>query len=60
MRTTLNINDSIFDKASILTGIKEKTRLLHKGLEALISQESSKRLSALAGTEPRLKPIKRS
>ncbi len=51
MRTTLNIDDSLLDKASQLTGITEKTSLVRRGLEALVSLESSKRLARLEGTE---------
>ncbi|MBT3260517.1 MAG: type II toxin-antitoxin system VapB family antitoxin, partial [Deltaproteobacteria bacterium] len=51
MRTTLNIDDQILEKASLLTGIKEKTSLVKLGLEALIARESSKRLAILGGTE---------
>lgn len=51
MRTTLNIDDRLLDKASQLTGITEKTSLVRRGLEALISLESSKRLARLEGTE---------
>jgi hypothetical protein len=59
MRTTLNINDQILKKASVLTGISEKTTLVQMGLEALISKESAKRLAALGGTEKNLKDIPR-
>ena len=59
MRTTLNIDDEVLKKAVALTGIKEKTLLLHKGLEALISSESTKRLASLGGTNPQLKSIRR-
>ena len=59
MRTTLNINDDILEKAVRLTGIREKTSLVNKGLEALIALESSKRLAKLGGTEKDLKKIKR-
>ncbi|MEO8582134.1 MAG: type II toxin-antitoxin system VapB family antitoxin [Patescibacteria group bacterium] len=59
MRTTLNIDDKILKKASLLTGVKEKTSLVHLGLEALIARESSKRLAMLGGTEKDLKPIPR-
>ncbi len=59
MRTTLNIDDKILKKAAILTGIKEKTSLVHLGLEALIALESSKRLAMLGGTEDALKNIPR-
>ena len=59
MRTTLNIEDKILEKASRLTGIKEKTSLVRLGLEALIARESSRRLAKLGGTEKNLRPIPR-
>ncbi len=59
MRTTLNIEDKLIDKASKLTGVKEKTSLVRLGLEALISRESSRRLAKLGGTEKRLRAIRR-
>jgi hypothetical protein len=59
MRTTLNIEDSLIDKASRMTGIKEKTKLVKLGLEALIARESGKRLAQLGGTEKQLKSIPR-
>ena len=33
-----------------LTGLKEKTAVVHAGLQALISRESARRLIALGGT----------
>jgi len=59
MRTTLNIEDKLIEKASELTGIKEKTTLVRLGLEALIARESARRLAELGGTEKRLKAIPR-
>jgi Arc/MetJ family transcription regulator len=59
MRTTLNIDDSLIKRASILTGIKEKTSLVRLGLEALVARESSKRLAKLGGTEKNLQIIPR-
>ena len=59
MRTTLNIEDDLLDKAARLTGIEEKTSLVRLGLEALIARESSKRLAKLGGTEKKLKRIPR-
>ena len=59
MKTTLNIDDQILKKASKLTGISEKTALVKRGLEALIEQESAKRLAAMGGTEKKLKNIPR-
>jgi hypothetical protein len=59
MRTTLNIEDKLIEKASELTGIKEKTTLVRLGLEALIAGESARRLAELGGTEKQLKVIPR-
>ena len=59
MRTTLNIEDKLLDKAKKLTGIREKTFLVKLGLEALIARESSKRLAKLGGSEKRLEKIPR-
>jgi Arc/MetJ family transcription regulator len=57
MRTTLNIEDELLNKAEKLTGIKEKTSLVRLGLEALIARESSKRLAKLGGTEKKFEMI---
>ncbi|MBT8043079.1 MAG: type II toxin-antitoxin system VapB family antitoxin [Pontiella sp.] len=59
MKTTLNIDDKIMAEAARLTGIKEKTTLVRRGLEALIAQESSHRLAALGGSEKDIKPVPR-
>jgi Arc/MetJ family transcription regulator len=59
MRTTINIDDETLKKAAELTGITEKTALVRRGLEALISLESAKRLAKLAGSEKTLRPIPR-
>ena len=59
MRTTININDEILEKAAQLTGIKEKTALVRMGLEALIARESSRRLAKLGGTEKQLTDVPR-
>ena len=59
MRTTLNIEDGLLEKASKLTGIMEKTALVRKGLETLISLESSRRLAELGGTEKKISTPRR-
>jgi Arc/MetJ family transcription regulator len=59
MRTTLIINAELLERARQMTGIREKTALVHAGLEALIAREAAKRLAALAGTESGLRPILR-
>jgi hypothetical protein len=59
MRTTLNIDDELLNKASRLSGIVEKTSLVKRGLEELIARESARRLADLGGTEKKLKAIRR-
>jgi Arc/MetJ family transcription regulator len=59
MRTTLIIDDSLVERARRLTGIDEKTALVHAGLEALIAREAAKRLAALGGSQPHLEPTSR-
>ena len=55
MRTTININDDLLSQAARITGITERTRLVHDGLEALIQRESANRLARLGGTQKELK-----
>ncbi|MFZ2446826.1 MAG: type II toxin-antitoxin system VapB family antitoxin [Syntrophobacteraceae bacterium] len=59
MRTTLNIEDELLNRAATLTGIKEKTALVRLGLEALIAREGSRRLAKLGGSEKQLGTIPR-
>ena len=59
MRTTLIIDDELLAKAQELSGLREKTAVLHAGLQALISRENARRLAALGGTEPGLRPTAR-
>ena len=59
MRTTLNIDDDLYEEAVRLTGVKEKTALLRESLKALIQRESAKRLSKLGATETSLDDIPR-
>jgi Arc/MetJ family transcription regulator len=59
MRTTLIIDQGLLERAKQLTGIREKTALVHAGLRALIAREAAKRLAALGGSEPRVLTIPR-
>jgi Arc/MetJ family transcription regulator len=59
MRTTLNLDDSLLEEARRITGIQEKTALVHRGLEALISRESARALAALGGSAPKLRMVPR-
>jgi len=51
MRTTIILNDALLEEARRLTGLTEKTALVHAGLEALIARESASRLADLGGTD---------
>ncbi len=55
MRTTLNLDEALLRKAQELTGLKQKTAVIHEGLEALIARESARRLAALGASEPHLR-----
>ena len=59
MRTTMNIDDELLEKAQQVTGITEKTALVREGLRALVERESARRLARLAGTEPQLQVVPR-
>lgn len=59
MRTTLNLDDQLLDEAHRLTGMTERTALIHAALRALIERESASRLARLGGSEPELRPIPR-
>jgi Arc/MetJ family transcription regulator len=59
MRSTLNIDDELLQRAADLTGVSEKTSLVRMGLDALIARESARRLARLGGSEPGLAPTRR-
>ncbi len=59
MRTTMNLDPGLVSEAMELTGIEEKTALVHAGLRALVARESGRRLAALGGTEPHARPAPR-
>ena len=59
LKTALNIDDELIQKASKLTGILKDTALARLGLQSLIALESAKRLAKLGGTEKKLMTIPR-
>jgi Arc/MetJ family transcription regulator len=59
MRTTINLDEELLIEAQRITGMKERTALIHEGLRALIQRESARRLAQLGGSEPRLQPARR-
>ncbi len=59
MRTTLNLDDELIAEALRLSGLDEKTAVIHEGLKALIAREKARRLARLGGSESRLTPVPR-
>lgn len=51
MRTTINIDDKLYEQAVALTGVEEKTALVRESLKALIERESARRLALLGGSD---------
>jgi len=52
MRSTINLDDNLLEKAKLLTGTKETSALVRQALETLVRLETGKRLIALGGTMP--------
>ena len=52
MRSTINLDDSLMERAKSLTGTKETAALVRQALETLVRVEAGKRLVALGGTMP--------
>ncbi len=59
MRTTINLDDALLREAYQITGVTERTKLIHDGIRALIERESARRLARLSGSEPQLARTRR-
>lgn len=59
MRTTVNLDDDLIERAQKLTGVMERSSLLREALTALIERESARRLVRLGGSETQLGPVRR-
>lgn len=59
MRTTINLDDALLDRAQALSGLQERSILIKEALTALIERESARRLAQLGGSEPQLQEIAR-
>jgi Arc/MetJ family transcription regulator len=59
MRTTINLDDALLERAQALSGVQERSALLREALTALIQRESARRLAQLGGSQPDLAPIPR-
>ena len=52
MRTTITLDDDLLARASMLTGITDRTPLIRESLKAIIARESARRLALLGGSMP--------
>lgn len=59
MRTTINLDDALLERAQTLTGVKERSALLREVLTAVNQRESARRLAQLGGSQPDLSSIPR-
>lgn len=50
MRTTIVLDEKLFQQAAKATGIEQKTKLIHLGLKTLIREEAQKKLAKLFGS----------
>jgi len=53
------LDDGLIERARELTGIQEKTALVHQSLKLLIARESARQLAQLGGAAPRMSKIRR-
>jgi len=59
MRTTVTLDETLLNRAQLLSGVQERSALLKEALSALIQRESARRLARLGGTEPQLERVAR-
>jgi Arc/MetJ family transcription regulator len=59
MRIGVTLDDELLRKAQEYTGITNKSALVSEGLVSLVQREVGRRLAALGGTQPDLKPTPR-
>lgn len=52
MRSPIDLDDTLMDRAKSLTGAKETSAPVRQALETLVRVESTRRLIALGGTMP--------
>ena len=54
MRTTITLDEELLESARLISGIQERSTLLHEGLRSLIQREAARRLALLGGSAPNL------
>ena len=59
MRTTLDLDPDLIRRSLQETGATSKTEVIEMGLRALLERAARKRLKALYGEGPKLRPARR-
>ena len=59
MKTSVLLKDSVLKEAIQATGVKEKTALIHLGLQELINKAARERLIKLGGALPAARAARR-
>jgi Arc/MetJ family transcription regulator len=60
MRTTIDLDEQLLERAQRITGTQELAALIHEALRALIASEGAMRLARLGGSDPHAKaPVRR-
>ena len=59
MRTTINIDDDLLERATHLMGPIDRTALVREAFKALIERESGRRLARLGGSQTGLEAPRR-
>lgn len=52
MRTTITLDDELLARAMEVTGVSERSVVIHDGLRALIQRAAARELIALGGSDP--------
>jgi hypothetical protein len=59
MRTTLNLDEELVNKALAESGARTKTEVIEMGLRLVIEREARRRLKALYGERPDIEEVPR-
>lgn len=59
MRTTIVIDDDLFEDAQRLTGLKDKSAVIRAAVKGYVERESARRLARLGGSAPDIQYIPR-
>lgn len=52
MRTTVTIDDDLFQTAQEYSGSKEKSAVIREALTAFVQREAARRLAKMGGSDP--------